>query len=113
MSNGKRGGQTGNQNGAKAKVWSAAINRALDKRTKIEGKEALDELAEKLLIKCEEGEMAALKELGDRLEGKAVQSIAGEDGGPVIIEIVRYASTEQLTDNTEPLQVKFASTDPE
>jgi len=66
----------GNTNGAKAKQWSAAIERALDKR--IPGKtrvEALDDLAEKLLRQCEEGDLAALKELGDRLDGKPSQQI--------------------------------------
>lgn len=74
------GAPTGNQNAAKAKLWSAAINRALDARTKKEGKDALDELAEKLLKKCDEADMTALKELGDRLEGKpAASMLVGED----------------------------------
>jgi len=75
----------GNQNAAKAKVWQAAINRALEARTRREGKEAIDALAEKLLQKAEEGEISALRELGDRLEGKAAQAIigGGEDDPPV------------------------------
>lgn len=66
----------GNSNAAKAKQWSAAIERALDKR--VPGKtraEALDDLAEKLLRQCEEGDLSALKELGDRLDGKPSQQI--------------------------------------
>ena len=55
----------GNNNAAKAKVWQAAISRALEARTRREGVEALDLLAEKLLQKAEEGEISALKELGD------------------------------------------------
>ena len=71
----------GNQNAAKAKVWTAAIERALDKRG-LSRIEALSNLAEKLLIKCDEGDMSALKELGDRLEGKAMQSmeVSGDYG---------------------------------
>ena len=71
------GGQPGNHN-AEKKQWRAAINRALEKRgaNKIE---ALDALAEKLLANAEEGDMAALKELGDRLDGKPAQAIIGGD----------------------------------
>ena len=64
----------GNNNASKAKVWSAAIDRAVEKRYGKDRVEALSMLADKLLENCEEGDMAALKELGDRLEGKAVQS---------------------------------------
>lgn len=79
----------GNQHAAKAKVWSAAIQRALDKRSKLEQKEAIDALAERLLALCDEGDLGALKELGDRLEGKAVQSLGiGQDpnSAPVRVE---------------------------
>jgi hypothetical protein len=68
------GAPKGNNNAAKAKVWSAAIDRAVEKRYGKDRVEALATLADKLLDNCEEGDMAALKELGDRLEGKAVQS---------------------------------------
>lgn len=84
-----RGAPIGNTNAAKAKTWSAAINRALDSRTRLEGKEALDALAEKLLVLCDEGDLGALKELGDRLDGKAVQAttLANEDGSPLLTGI--------------------------
>ena len=88
------GAPKGNQNGAKAKVWSAAISRALDKRTKLEGKQALDALAEQLLANCDSGDMTALKELGDRLEGRPQQSIVGADDGPLTIQIVKYAGSD-------------------
>ncbi len=67
----------GNQNAAKAKVWTSAIERVLDSRTKtrIDKKRELDELAEKLVDLAKAGDLAALKEVGDRLEGKAAQSL--------------------------------------
>ena len=79
---GTKGGQVGNSNAAKGKPWAAAIERALAKRSKVKKREALDELAEALLSKCDEHDMQALKELGDRLDGKPAQTIAGtgEDG---------------------------------
>lgn len=70
------GAPIGNKNAAKAKVWHAAIMRALRKRSKSDQLEALDEIAEKLIDACATGDLPALKELGDRLDGKAAQSIA-------------------------------------
>ena len=77
------GAPVGNQNAANAKVWKAAIERALDTRGAGDRKAALDALADKLLTKCEDGDMGALKELGDRLDGKPAQAITGADGGAV------------------------------
>lgn len=67
----------GNQYAAKAKRWSDAIDRALEKRSRVEGVQALDELAEKLLALADQGDLGALKELGDRIEGKPAQIVAG------------------------------------
>lgn len=80
----------GNQNAAKAKVWSAAINRALEKRG-VSRAEALDALAEKLLGLADQGDLGALKELGDRLEGKAAQTIQGPEGESVLGPLVGIA----------------------
>lgn len=87
------GAPVGNQNAAKAKMWSAAIQRALDKRTKKEGIDALDALAENLLSLCDEKDLEALKELGNRLEGRPAQAITGEGGGPVEI-VARWLSAK-------------------
>lgn len=79
------GAPTGNNNAAKAKVWTAAIERALANRSRLDQKDALDSLAEKLLAKCDEADLGALKELGDRLEGKPAQSLTlgGDSQNPV------------------------------
>lgn len=69
------GGQPGNKNALRGRIWRDAINRALEKRSKADAAEALDVLAEKLLVEAEKGDIQALKELGDRLEGKASQPI--------------------------------------
>ena len=84
----------GNQNAAKGKRWADAIDRALAKRSKAAGIQALDELAEKFLAEVEAAGILGFKELGDRLDGKAVQAIAGADGGPLTVEIVRFASKD-------------------
>ena len=81
------GAPLGNTNATKGKRWSTAIDKALEKRSKASGIQALDELAEKLLAKCDEGDLSALKELGDRVEGKPAQSVilAGDEDNPVVI----------------------------
>jgi hypothetical protein len=81
----------GNQNAAKAKRWTAAIDRALERRAGVSlrtAQQELDDLADKFLTAVETGQsdfLPGFRELGDRLEGKAAQSVAvtGEDGGPV------------------------------
>ncbi len=85
------GAPTGNRNAAKAKVWHAAILRALEAReaSRTDGKKELDALAEKLLQLVSAGDLAALKEFGDRLDGKPAQMLihnGDEDGGPVQVE---------------------------
>lgn len=92
----------GNQNAAKAKMWSAAILRALDKRGAGNRLKALEDLAEKLLQNCESGDLAALKELGDRVEGKSAQSVTvlGDENNPLTIfaKVERVIVRSQHTD---------------
>ena len=81
----------GNQNAAKGKQWAAAIERALSNRSRAEGKVMLDEVANKLIDLCMEGDLSAIKELGDRLDGKAKQQIeaSGEGGGAIVFVLNR------------------------
>jgi hypothetical protein len=73
----------GNQYAAKAKQWQMAIERALEKRGASDRRAALDELAAVLLDKAAEGDMTALKELGDRLDGKPAQTIGSDPDQPL------------------------------
>lgn len=87
------GAPLGNQNGAKAKVWRAAIDRALERRTKSrsDGIKEIDALADKLLELVAQGDLPALKEFGDRLDGKPAQAIIGGDSDdpPIVTRIER------------------------
>ncbi len=87
----KKGGQLGNQNAASQKPWKAAIERALAKRSLASKRAAIDDLAERFLQSCDEGDIPAFKELGDRLEGRAVQAvdIGGQADNPVVHKIER------------------------
>ena len=78
----------GNQFAANARQWRAAIERALEARTKsrVDGKKEIDAIAEQLVIAAASGDLAALREFGDRIEGKPSQAVtvAGDDdGGPI------------------------------
>lgn len=79
------GGQPGNKNAVAARPWRDAINRALAKRDEREQGRALANLAEKLLAAAEVSDVGALKELGDRLDGKVAQAVilAGDAENPV------------------------------
>lgn len=80
------GAPIGNQNAARGRVWRAAIERALDRRSqsRADGIKEIDAVAEKLVEAAFGGDIAALKELGDRLEGKPAQAIVGEEGAPPV-----------------------------
>lgn len=78
------GAPVGNQNAAKGRIWKDAIMRALEARGAGDRVAALNALAEKLLAKCAEGDLGALKELGDRIDGKSVQPVAGAEGEPPV-----------------------------
>lgn len=83
---GKRGGQPGNNNGGKTKIWSDAIRRALLRveADELGGRKTLDKLADAIVSKALQGDVAALKEIGDRVEGKVAQPIGGTDDLPPI-----------------------------
>ena len=65
----KGGAPIGNKNASKNKVWSEAVRKAIIRGDK------LDRLANALIDKAIDGDISALKEIGDRLEGKATQQI--------------------------------------
>ena len=83
----------GNTYAANGSRWRNAIDKALAKRCKSDGQKALVDIAEQLLAKASEGDVSALRELGDRMDGKPKQAIdlGGQDGNPVRVEKVERA----------------------
>ena len=66
----------GNTNAKKEnREWANAIRRAVKKRKRINA------LADALLNKAEAGDISALKEFGDRYDGKVAQQIVGPGEG--------------------------------
>lgn len=79
---------TGNQNASRGKVWRAAIERALERRSKsrTDGIAEIDALAEQLLNLVAAGDLSALREFGDRIEGKPAQVIGGDPENPLEVK---------------------------
>jgi len=83
-----RGAQPGNQNASKEnREYRAALMRTVKQ---YEGRgisrgDALNKVTEKLLELALDGELPAIKELGDRVDGKPAQAIHGEEGQPPVI----------------------------
>lgn len=78
------GAPVGNTNSsAENRLWANTIRRAV-----VQGDaERLRLIAEKLLSMAEAGDIQAMKEIGDRLDGKPKQQIeaSGEGGGPLLL----------------------------
>lgn len=68
----KAGAPEGNTNSAKGRPWTAALQREL---TGNANAKKLRALAKKLYDMALEGNTYAMKEIGDRLEGKAIQQV--------------------------------------
>jgi len=81
------GAPPGNQNAANGKKWKAAINRALEARSKAEGREILDALADTLITQAFAGEQWAFQQLGDRLDGKPPQTVGSDEDSPLRMAI--------------------------
>ena len=77
----KGGGQPGNQNARKGKLFYDALRVALVQ----EDRKKLRKITEKLVEAAEEGEPWAVKEIMDRMDGKPVNTteLSGKDGGDI------------------------------
>jgi hypothetical protein len=78
------GAPEGNTNSSKNnRLWAETIRRAV---VQADGA-TLRRIADKLLAMAEDGDIQAMKEIGDRLDGKPKQQIeaSGEGGGPIVI----------------------------
>ncbi len=79
----KRGAQPGNTNAQRGRIWSDAIRKVV----KQSDKRSLEKLAMVLLDKAATGDMGALRELGDRLEGKAQSSVSNASDQPFVVQV--------------------------
>ena len=82
----KVGGQPGNTNSSKNnRLWADTIRRAVVQ----DDANRLRQIAEALLNEAADGNIAAIKELGDRLDGKSVATteLTGADGSDLPLNI--------------------------
>ena len=80
------GAPIGNRNASKTKLWEDELRRAI---LADDGKK-LRAIAEKLMDKAAEGDIAAIKELGDRIDGKSVQPVGiGQDPNADPVQVQR------------------------
>lgn len=80
------GAPLGNNNAAKGKIWTDAIKRALARRSDtVEG--GLNDLADTFIEAVANGDAWAMRELGDRLEGKPAQTniLKGSEDSPIVV----------------------------
>lgn len=73
----------GNSNAKRAKIWSDAIRKAL-----AGDKGSINRIAQALIRKAEDGDLQAIKEIGDRLEGKPMQPVGGDQENPVSVRFI-------------------------
>lgn len=80
------GAPEGNSNAKKGREWTAAIRNALAHYSGAGATEGMNKIAKKLIDAAENGDAWALRELGDRIEGKPAQVVegTGADGAIVI-----------------------------
>jgi len=87
-----RGGQPGNTNRATQYRVKRTLESLIDKASsKREGLTRLEAACASLLDKAEEGDTQAFREIADRLDGKAAQSVSvgNEPGEEFVTKIVR------------------------
>jgi len=77
----------GNKNSSKEnRLWGKIIRKLAVQ----EDHKRLHEIANALYDKAKEGDVSAIKELGDRLDGKVVQEskVSGNSEQPIMIQVV-------------------------
>jgi len=85
QTNNSRGGQPGNNNASKNKPFLDAMRRAL-----AQNPQKIAKIVDKVLDQAEAGEAWAVKEVADRLDGKAIaiQEIQGPNGAELKTGVV-------------------------
>lgn len=66
-----------------AKSFAAMLNIAINEAGKAEGTTKLRDIADALVNKAVEGDIAAIKEVADRLDGKVPQAVIGDEENPL------------------------------
>jgi len=87
-------GESGNPAGApkRAKLFRDALLVAI-KKADVQGVEAIQRVADKLVLAAEGGDVQAIREIADRIDGKVPQAIVGDaEHDPLVVNIIRRAN---------------------
>jgi hypothetical protein len=95
------GGQPGNDNAKRGNQWREALRQAVTRYEDDEVKrgEALYRIAVRVVKGALEGDEFSIRELGDRLDGKAIQTVQGDDNAKPLfgsIQFVMIANPNQI-----------------
>lgn len=103
-------GESGNPTGEWAgRPFRDALRRALARAKEKDDYRQLNALADKLLDKAAEGDMAAIKELADRIDGKVPQALVGDSEHPPVIPVTRDQAkqmAEAMLESSKPAGVR-------
>ena len=78
------GAPKGNKHSSKEnRVWGKVVRKLAVQ----EDYKRIHNVAEALFRKAEDGDIAAIKELGDRIDGKSEQTISGDSDAPITIVV--------------------------
>jgi hypothetical protein len=97
------GAPVGNRNAAKAKRWQDALVKALARFTsdEIQAGQALDKIAENVVIKALAGDKDSIMEIGNRLDGKPAQAIVGDDSAdPISVREILIRAVDAVSDRS-------------
>lgn len=81
------GAPLGNQNAKEGRIWRDTLRRAL----LAEDGKHLRRIADALVAKASEGDVPAIKEIGDRIDGKVAQPVGlgqDPDAEPLTVQVV-------------------------
>lgn len=95
------GAQPGNDNAAKGAEWKQAIKRALAHKSNSNYRAGLDLVATEFIAAACAGDQWAVKEIGDRMDGKPAQSVtvAGDADNPLFPTDVNVNAVTPKKDN--------------
>lgn len=98
------GAPKGNQNGRRAKLVRNALKEAFIEmeagadEDDVKLQRRLRKYARGLIALAEDGDVAAYKEINDRIEGKAVQPVSGdEDSAPILFQKIERVIVDPST----------------
>lgn len=70
----------------RAKPYREALQRAIARAEQSSSPHALDRIADNHLKQCARGDMSAIKELADRIDGKVPTPVVGDSDHPGVID---------------------------